>query len=963
MEIEREGRKPARAGGEPAEAAAAAAERIFARAAQSFETEAIRVACGDLRAEASLRGGTAADRLVGGSAADRLTGGGGNDTLLGSGGGDRLDGGAGADSLDGGGGDDRLGGGGADDRLLGRAGRDTAIGGAGADDLDGGGGADLLRGGGGGDSLKGGGGGDTLEGGAGADTLAGNGGADAFLFRDADFRAGEIDTIRDFRPGADRIDLTGVAQFASFADLVFAASGGALAFAVGAGQVRVEGVAALSAADFLFRPGSGASRTGTEGPDTLEGGAGNDLLEGLGGADLLRSGPGADTLVGGAGADTFEVALEAGAVGPAVDLVRDFSYAAGDRIGLAAALAGVAFAEIAEVVTATPSGGDTIIAVNLGAGFVTALRLEGVSFTTDQLAAFGFVMPERAAATFAANPYGFLNGLPATADPTATRDGGFVSWADFANLDGLPGDPQATSNFNEADADLDIFVRNVDAGATIRASVNAAGGKLLTATGEGATSTSPALSADGRFVVFSTDGVGAANDRNASGDIYLRDLFLDAAPVVVSVGANGLAAGGVFIPTDTGDTDSVGVVDISADGRRVAFATNARLTAGDANDFQDIYLRDLATGTTTLVSRLEGAQTALGIVSVYAGFGDVVRISETGRFVAFLSGAAHDAADTDGRVDLYLFDTLTGRMLQVSPNTPGFDVDGFAMSADGRRLAFATAAPIDGDDANGLTDVYVADVNLANLTATGRFRASEAPGGFEIRDDDSFAPLLSPDGSRVGWVSRARDVMNFDPVTGFQSDLETDRLYVRNLETGVVGKTPLAIVDGKSFEIANAALTDESIVFRTPVDAAPGGSRDDSDSIATGSVADLPNRDVPGAVPGSTVPLFPFTSVRSEIGGAGDLDVFRIAPNLAAFNVLVSGADGGGGTLDDPFIRILRANGTVAATNDDGGPGLDAFLAFSGPPGSYFLEVGGVGGDAGSYRVAIDPFDPSVTFL
>ena len=44
---------------------------------------------------------------------------------------------------------------------------------------------------------------------------------------------------------------------------------------------------------------------GTDGDDTLKGGAGGDVISGLGGNDLLTGGKGSDTLDGGAGDDTL----------------------------------------------------------------------------------------------------------------------------------------------------------------------------------------------------------------------------------------------------------------------------------------------------------------------------------------------------------------------------------------------------------------------------------------------------------------------------------------------------------------------------------------------------------------------------------------------------------------------------------------------------------------------------------
>ncbi|CAN0589134.1 unnamed protein product, partial [Laminaria digitata] len=73
-------------------------------------------------------------------------------------------------------------------------------------DIDGGNGKDDLEGSAGNDTLDGGNGKDVLNGGAGDDTLTGGNGNDTFAF-DEDFGN---DTITDFKPGNDQIDLSNV---------------------------------------------------------------------------------------------------------------------------------------------------------------------------------------------------------------------------------------------------------------------------------------------------------------------------------------------------------------------------------------------------------------------------------------------------------------------------------------------------------------------------------------------------------------------------------------------------------------------------------------------------------------------------------------------------------------------------------------------------------------------------------
>ena len=84
---------------------------------------------------------------------------------------------------------------------------DTIIGGAGKDSISGGLGADSLSGGAGNDELSGGAGDDRLAGGAGLDTLVGGEGADWFIF-DSTPGVSNVDTIRGFAPGTDKIVLS-----------------------------------------------------------------------------------------------------------------------------------------------------------------------------------------------------------------------------------------------------------------------------------------------------------------------------------------------------------------------------------------------------------------------------------------------------------------------------------------------------------------------------------------------------------------------------------------------------------------------------------------------------------------------------------------------------------------------------------------------------------------------------------
>ncbi|HQU66961.1 MAG TPA: calcium-binding protein [Albidovulum sp.] len=190
---------------------------------------------------------------------------------------------------------------------------------SGGPSLTGGSGDDLLVLTGSDGSLSGGSGADILRDGAGSDFLQGGAGGDVFVLT-ADGRA---DTILDFEPARDRIDLTLYPYLRNLDQLRFTPISGGIVIQYGLELLTVltSDGRSLTAADFpssmllpLTRfhvtPGQGQSpsplipQLGTAGDDTLSGSLAGDFLSGMSGDDLIIAGPGADLVDGGAGTDT-----------------------------------------------------------------------------------------------------------------------------------------------------------------------------------------------------------------------------------------------------------------------------------------------------------------------------------------------------------------------------------------------------------------------------------------------------------------------------------------------------------------------------------------------------------------------------------------------------------------------------------------------------------------------------------
>jgi Tol biopolymer transport system component len=240
--------------------------------------------------------------------------------------------------------------------------------------------------------------------------------------------------------------------------------------------------------------------------------------------------------------------------------------------------------------------------------------------------------------------------------------------------------------------------------------------------------------------------------RAVSAASVLCAVFTLAAPVAAeSPGVTTLVS--VSSAETQGNQDSIHAA-ITPDGRFVAFASLAsNLVPGDTNDSADIFVRDRLRGTTERVSVGSLGQEGNGHSGVI-GFRSKPAISASGRFVAFSSDATNLVeGDTNGVVDVFVRDRLTGTTTRVSVTSGGVQGDGFsyspAISADGRVVAFQSdstnlAVP---NEPFPRYHIYVHD-RLTGATERASVDNEGAPG-----DADSQFPDISPNGRVVAFVS------------------------------------------------------------------------------------------------------------------------------------------------------------------------------------------------------------------
>ncbi|PWK39503.1 WD40 repeat protein [Actinoplanes xinjiangensis] len=312
-------------------------------------------------------------------------------------------------------------------------------------------------------------------------------------------------------------------------------------------------------------------------------------------------------------------------------------------------------------------------------------------------------------------------------EPSISGTGRYVAFSSHAtNL--VPGDTNDRG---------DIFVRDRTAATTTRVSVTGAGAEADN------TSHSPAISADGRFVVFVSYATNlVSGDTNGFEDVFVHDRR-SGTTRRVSVSTAGAEA----------DERSINPA-VTADGRYVVFGSFAsNLEPGGA---AGIFVRDLRRNRTDLVSRTDADQPAGGNLGLDAA------ISAQGRYVAFYTDAADVVpGDTNNVQDIFVRDLRTGSTSRAGLSGTGLQGDDNslapAISGDGRFVAFESyATNLVPGDTNGFEDVFVQD------RWTGSLRRVSVSGSGAEGDSVSNAAALSADGSRVAFVSYATNLVPDD---------------------------------------------------------------------------------------------------------------------------------------------------------------------------------------------------------
>lgn len=202
---------------------------------------------------------------------------------------------------------------------------------------------------------------------------------------------------------------------------------------------------------------------------------------------------------------------------------------------------------------------------------------------------------------------------------------------------------------------------------------------------------------------------------------------------------------------------------LSADGQVAAFDIAPTEPLGTAG-VSDVFVRDLRTGTTELLSRTPDGRPGDGPSSHPS-------LSADGRFVAFQSAASDLVpGDTNGALDVFVRDRATGETERVSLSHSGAELQGHSwdpsISGDGRVVAFtssaADAVPGKTNQCSGpMGPTSCPDVFVRDRAAETTERVSVATDGAE-GNGASFDAAISADGGIVAFSSSASNLVPGD---------------------------------------------------------------------------------------------------------------------------------------------------------------------------------------------------------
>ena len=278
-------------------------------------------------------------------------------------------------------------------------------------------------------------------------------------------------------------------------------------------------------------------------------------------------------------------------------------------------------------------------------------------------------------------------------NPSISGNGTCVAFVSFADLTG-----------GNADHGEEIFLFNA---------VNSNITQITTGNSDSQASRSPSISTDGTRIAFRSFADLTGDNADHNSEIFLYDT----------------TTAGLTQITNTTVQDCFDPA-ISGDGKRIAFQSDANLNGGNADGNNEIFLYDTVTSNFTQIT------------ASAAGSNDSPSINDDGTRIAFDSNADLTGSNGDGKREIFLFDSTTGNLIQLTNSTAGGSGDA-SISGDGTRIAFLSTSNLTGGNPNLDLEMFLVDTAASGITqltnSSGEYRS----------------PTISADGTRVAFTTTA----------------------------------------------------------------------------------------------------------------------------------------------------------------------------------------------------------------
>ncbi len=209
---------------------------------------------------------------------------------------------------------------------------------------------------------------------------------------------------------------------------------------------------------------------------------------------------------------------------------------------------------------------------------------------------------------------------------------------------------------------------------------------------------------------------------------------------------------------------------VSADSRRVAFASEFDLLGGNSDNNAEVYLWDAESGISQITA-------STGV------FNRTPTISGNGRWVAFPSNGDYTGENPDGNQEIFLLAVDSGVVTQITDTTTWFH-ESLGLDDTGDTAVMLSNADPTGANVDHSREIFVLDLTTMDTTqiteATGDSVRDPAISGdgsaVAFRSSDDLVPGSNPDrNSEIFLYNTGEPLLQVtDTTTGFNDEADLD---------------------------------------------------------------------------------------------------------------------------------------------------------------------------------------------